>query len=244
MQKVKPHESPELPFERPPTEDELPYSDGMPMESHRHVLQCTMLTAPLRAHWRDRGDVFIASDMFVYFSEDQLKTEDFRGPDVFVALGVSPRGRKSWVVWYEGKGPDVVIELLSESTARRDRTEKKAIYQDKLRVPEYFWYDPYTEEFAGFMLVDGVYREVEPDAEGRLRSDRLDLLLTRWHGVYEAEEAPWLRWAEADGTLLPTDAEMAERERQAAERERERVAELEARLARYEQQFGRLDGED
>ncbi len=51
--------------------------------------------------------------MFVYFSAAQLKSEDFRGPDFFAVLGVPKAERKSWVVWQEGKAPDVVIELLS-----------------------------------------------------------------------------------------------------------------------------------
>lgn len=67
----------------------------------------------------------------------------------------------------------------------------------------------------------------------------LGLVLVRWQGTYRGEEAVWLRWAAPDGTLLPTDADAAERERQAADQARQRVAVLEARLARYEQEPGR-----
>jgi Uma2 family endonuclease len=38
-----------------------------------------------------------------------------------VVLDVPRRERKSWVVWEEEKAPDVVIELLSESTAKKDK---------------------------------------------------------------------------------------------------------------------------
>jgi Uma2 family endonuclease len=228
---------PEFPW--PPTEDELPYSDGMPMESLRHVLQMYLLMDPLMLAWKDR-DVFIGGNMFVYFSPDQVLTEDFRGPDMFVVLDVPKRDRKSWVVWQEGKGPDVVIELLSDSTAQRDRTEKKQVYQDRLRVPEYFWYDPYGDEFAGFLLRDGVYVPIEADEHRRLASERLDLMLVRWSGDFQGTEATWLRWATADGVLLPTPGEVAAVERQTAERERQRAEELAARLARYEQHFGAL----
>jgi len=48
------------------------------------------------------------------------------------------------VVWEEGKAPDVIIELLSESTATQDKTVKKEIYQNQMRFPEYFWYDPFN----------------------------------------------------------------------------------------------------
>ena len=39
-----------LGVELPPTEDELPYDDGMPMESERHVMQLQLLIEPLRRY--------------------------------------------------------------------------------------------------------------------------------------------------------------------------------------------------
>ena len=66
--------------------------------------------------------------MFVYYSLAQVRNRDFKGPDFFAVLGVPKGERKSWVVWEEGKAPDVVIELLSESTAQQDKTNKKQIY--------------------------------------------------------------------------------------------------------------------
>jgi hypothetical protein len=164
------------------------------------------------------------------------------------------------VVWQEGKGPDVIIEILSDSTRRRDMTVKKEVYATRLRAPEYFWYDPFTGERAGFILHGGEYVPIEPDQFDGLPSRILGLTLVRWRGVAEDIEATWLRWAAADGTLLPTPEEAegaraeaeqgraeAERARADAERERaeraeeeaaapqRRIAELEARLARYEQ---------
>ncbi|MGH2588846.1 MAG: Uma2 family endonuclease [Dehalococcoidia bacterium] len=254
MQKVHPDRLPDTDVPWPPTEDDLPSSDGMPMETHRHVLQMTLLMDVLMVLWADRTDVFVGGNMFVYFSPDQLLTQDFRGPDVFVVFGgVEARERKSWIVWQEGgRGPDVVIELLSESTAQRDKTEKKRIYQDRLRVPEYFWYDPFSAELVGFALLDGEYQPITPDAAGRLPCGPLDLTLRRWNGTYGGVEATWLRWATADGSLLPTAAELAaeqerraedeqrraDEERQRADRAEQRIAELEARLARIEAQLG------
>ena len=240
MQEVKPRTLPGTDRPWPPTQDELPSSDGIPMETHRHVLQSTLLTEPLRLHWRQRSDVFVGGNMFVYFRPDQVLTEDFRGPDVFVVRGVPRRVRKSWVVWEEGgRGPDVVIELLSESTAQFDKTEKKRIYQDRLRVPEYVWYDPYTAELAGFSLRDGAYEPIAADLAGRLPSRQLGLLLARWQGEYGGEEATWLRWAMPDGTLLPTGAELAAAAAQRADAERERAERAEQRLAELEQRLAR-----
>ena len=242
----------ELGVELPPTEDELPYDDGMPMESQRHAIQLQLLMDPLRLYWTDRHDVFVGGNMFVYFSLEQVRNQDFRGPDFFVALGVPKRERKSWVVWQEGKGPDVVIELLSDSTAARDKGEKKLIYQDRLRVPEYFWFDPFSGECVGFTLRDGVYVSIAMDAQERLFSQQLDLVLVQWEGIYQDLHARWLRWATVTGGLLPTPQEALEQEQQRAAEAQQRAAEaqqraaeaqqqaiaLEALLARYRERFG------
>jgi hypothetical protein len=72
----------------------------------------------------------------IYYSPNQLKSEDFRGPDFFVVLGAEKKERKSWVVWQEdGKYPNVIVELLSDSTASVDRGLKKEIYQNTFRTP-------------------------------------------------------------------------------------------------------------
>ena len=48
----------------------------------------------------------------------------------------------------------------------------------------------------------------------------LGLVLERWQGIYGDEQEPitWLRWATAEGQLLPTIEELAEQEKQRAER--------------------------
>jgi Uma2 family endonuclease len=213
-----------------PGENDLPYSDGIPMESHRHVLQMTLLRQTLTFHWADRQDFFVGGDMFVYFSQERIRSADFRGPDVFVVLDVPRRARKSWVVWQEGKGPDVVIELLSESTAELDRTVKKQIYQNELRVPEYFWFDPESGEFEGFALRERTYEALEPDPQGRLTSRVLGLCLAKWQGTYDREDGEWLRWCTSDGQYLPTPEEVVGQEREKADRARLR-AEAERRRA-------------
>jgi len=231
----------------PPTEDELPCEDGEPMETDPHVLQLELLRETLRLYWKDRRDFFVGGNMFVYFSLDQVKRRDFRGPDFFVALNVPHRTRKSWVVWQEGKGPDLVIEFLSDSTAEKDKGEKKRIYQDELKVTEYYWHDLFADDFAGFILREGVYEPIEPDEHGRLMSRKLGLALTRWNGEFRSVECQWLRWETPDGKLLPTGAEMAEQEhkqaqeaQQQAQAAQQRADDLEAMLARYRERFGEI----
>ncbi len=215
---------------RLPTQDELPYSDGEPMESEPHVYQIPLLVETLKLHWAERDDFFAGGNMFVYFSEAQVKHNDFRGPDFFVVMGVkNTRPRKSWVRWEEGKVPDLVIEFLSESTAAFDRGEKKRIYQDDMKVQEYFYFDLFSDEFAGFARHAGVYQPLRPDQRGRLSSAVTGLALRRWQGEYLGVTANWLRWETLDGHLLPTNYERAEQADGRAEQERVRAEQERAR---------------
>jgi Uma2 family endonuclease len=199
--------------EPPPTQDELPCDDGEPMETQRHKWQMDLLIETMDRWLEQRGAGYTGGNMFVYFDLAQTRGKYFRGPDFFAVLGV-PRGeRKSWVVWQEGRAPDVIVELLSQSTVSYDKHEKKEIYQDQLRVPEYFWFNPFNpEDRMGFCLNDGIYHAITPDERGRLLSPRLNLLLTLWQGIYRGLPGTWLRWETPEGELLPTDGEAARRE--------------------------------
>lgn len=65
--------------------------------------------------------------MFIYYSNTQARNRDFRGSDFFVVLNVDERmERQGWVVWKEnGHYPDVIVELMSPSTAEADTCVKK-----------------------------------------------------------------------------------------------------------------------
>ena len=168
-----------------PNQDQLPYEDGETMETQRHKMQMDLLIEGLDPWLEKREDGYVGGNMFIYFSQAQLKNQDFKGPDFFAVTGVSKKERKSWVVWEEEKAPDVVIELLSPSTANFDKTEKKQIYQNKMRVSEFFWYDPFdSEDFAGFSLNSGTYQPIVFNEQGWLISQSLGLALVRWSGSY------------------------------------------------------------
>ncbi|BAY18223.1 hypothetical protein NIES21_40670 [Anabaenopsis circularis NIES-21] len=212
----------------PPTQAELPYDDGVPMESARHKTQMDLLIDALIPWLEQREDGFVGGNMFVYYSLAQVRNKDFKGPDFFAVLGVPKGERRSWVVWEEGKAPDVVIELLSDSTAPADKNEKKLIYQNQMRVPEYFWYDPFNpDDLAGFSNEKGVYQPITINRQNQLVSQSLGLALQLWQGNYKGIDAIWLRWASLAGELLPTPEE---KERQRAEKERQRAEKAESQL--------------
>ena len=194
-------------------------ADQPPLESYLHLQQMMLLLNCLDWLWRDRQDYFAAGNLSIYYSARKLKSEDFRGPDFFVVLGTEKRPRKSWMVWEEeGRYPNVIVELLSDSTAKSDRGLKKEIYQTIFRTPEYFWFSPDTLEFQGFMLERGMYQPIQPNDRGNLWSEQLQLFL----GIYEGQ----LRFFSPEGELIPTPAETAEAEHNRGEKLAAKLREL------------------
>jgi Uma2 family endonuclease len=222
------------PVRRPPTLDELVTDGGEPMESERHIRQMRLLIESLD-EGLGRDDFYVGGNMFVYFSELQARQNDFRGPDVFVVLDTVRRERKAWVVWdEEGRMPNVVIELLSESTAHVDKGEKKLIYARSLRVAEYFLFDPFTKEFEGFTLdlMSREYVRKEPDARGFLRSLQLGLDLGAVTSEPWGRRDQWLRWIDDQGQPLLHSTEALRSERGRADREAKRADDEAERAAR------------
>ncbi|MBD2627667.1 Uma2 family endonuclease [Trichormus variabilis] len=195
------------------------YSDEPPVETELHLEQIMLLIKCLKWLWKDRYDFYAAGNLSIYYSPNQKKSEYFRGPDFFVVLGTERKTRKSWVVWEEdGKYPNFILEILSPSTANTDREYKKELYQNTFRTPDYFWFDPYTLEFAGFYLTNGKYQPLELNEKGHLWSEQLGLYL----GIYQG----LLRYFTPAGELVPTPEESAEQEARKAERLAAKLREL------------------
>jgi Uma2 family endonuclease len=211
-------------------ERDYPTADGIPMDSHGHVRNLSLLVdAYNRAQGEPHRD-FISGNIFVHYNPQIRGLRKFRGPDVLVVRDVPQRDRDAWVAWEEeGRLPNVVIELLSKSTRTFDLGGKKRIYEQEMRIPEYFWFDQKPGRVGGFRLVNGVYQEIAADAQGRYYSAELDLYLVSWLGEYDKERNRWLRWAARDGTLLPTREEGERQERGRADAERARAESAEAR---------------
>ncbi len=242
----------------PPRGEDLPSEDGEPMETFRHKKQMDLLLDSIEeAFFREgRRDFFAGGNMFLYFSETQSRRNDFRGPDVFVVLDTEWRDRRSWVVWEEdGRTPDVVIEITSDSTRSEDYGRKKDVYARILRVPAYYVFDPFTGRLDGFRLDPTArrYEPILPDARSLLPCAPLGLSLGVSPGTVYEIEAPWLRWFDRDGNVLPISRERlrdqerradderrrADDERRRADDERRRADEAERELARLREELAR-----
>jgi Uma2 family endonuclease len=216
---------------------ELVYDDGEPLETYWHTLELPLLAHLLRQAMVEQGrtDFWVGANVFVYYSVEQardvseevekgLPERAFRGPDVFWVGGVDPNPeRKIWIAWEEGgRLPDVIFEMLSPSTANKDRTEKRDLYARVFRTPEYFLYEPETRTLEGLRLAGRFYQPIQADENGRLWSEELGVLVGLWHGVVEDQEDDWVRLFRPDGSLVPSPDERAE----AAESENARLRAL------------------
>ncbi|CAN1210654.1 Putative restriction endonuclease domain-containing protein [Tumidithrix helvetica PCC 7403] len=208
-------------------------SDEPPLETPRHLEQLILLLTCLQWWWRDRQDYFASGNISIYYTPEQLTGKyKFRAPDFFVVLDTAQQERSSWIVEREGgKFPNVIIEVLSRSTAKVDQTTKKQLYQDTFLTPEYFWYDPRPtkRELKGFRLIDRKYQEIQPDNRGYLWSEQLQLYL----GI----AGEYARYFTAQGEVVPNFQEAtAQRdwqlrlEKQRAEREADRATQAEQRI--------------
>jgi len=119
----------------------------------------------------------------------------------------------------------VIIELLSDSTAKVDKGLKKQLYQNQFRTPEYFWFSPNTLELVGWRLTDSEYKIIPVSKNGWYWSQKLGLYL----GVWEDR----LRYLTVEGRLVPTPEEANLEEIRKAEIERQK-AEIEYKRAESE----------
>ena len=204
-------------------------SDEPEMESSLHYSQLALLVACLEWKWRGRNDFFVGASLTVYYSQQQLRNRDFRGPDFFLIKNTEKRPRYSWVVWEEdGRYPDLIIELLSDSTAKVDRNEKKVLYQNRFRTPEYFWFDPQDLEFSGFRLIGQEYQAIVANEFGRLWSEVLELYL----GIHDGK----LRYFTPDGELVSTPEEAALQAQQQATQAQEQATQAQEQAAQAQEQ--------
>ena len=217
---------------------EYPSSDGEPMAENEEQLYAMLDTiTTLREWYAGREDAHVGGDLLIYYAMND--NESRIAPDVFVVFGSDKTLRPSWKVWEEGKAPDIVIELASGSTWRRDMREKRDIYA-LMEVTEYWRFDPagsyFTPPLVGERLDDGEYAPlpVTLDDDGILRGHSgvlgLDFCVLS-NGdlrLYDPDSGQWLRtYAESEAALREESA--ARRQAEEENRQlRERLRQLES----------------
>ncbi len=156
-----------------------PDSNGEPLaetDFHAHLLM--NLRMALDIFFANREDVYVTGNIMFYYLEGN--PTEVISPDVMVCFGIPKGDRTSYKTWEEKDVvPSVVIEIASRGTWRKDRVEKKALYE-MLGVKEYYIFNPLEPKiapaFTAYRLEDGGFSTVKIE-NNRVKSEILELEL-------------------------------------------------------------------
>jgi Uma2 family endonuclease len=184
---------------------------------HRQVI--IDLIGALEIHFAGQP-VYVSGNLLLFYEPGNKRRHV--SPDVLVTRGLPLGPRLNYLVWQEGKPPDLVIEVTSKTTRHEDLRRKFLVYQDKVRVPEYFLFDPlgdYLEpRLQGFRLHGGKYVRIRP-VRGRLASRQLGLVL-------EAQGNALRLFDQKTGQALLAPRELAEQRSEEIARLRDEIERL------------------
>lgn len=188
--------------------NDYPSSDGRPMaETDRHREIMVDAIEVLKHRYQDDPNIYVSGNLLLFYEEGNKRRHV--SPDVFVIKGVPNLVRDNYLMWEEGKGPDVVIEITSRTTRKEDIKQKYDLYLNRLAVREYFLFDPLEEylkpSMQGFRRRARLFVAIRPVAD-RLPSQVLGLHLERSGSTLRF-------WDPISGAWVLTSQERFEQER-------------------------------
>jgi Uma2 family endonuclease len=128
-------------------------------EGRRHKKAKTSALDALGLHFGAIGrTMYLAEEMAVLYPGETVFT-----PDVLAVVGVAEPdddARMAWVVADEGKGLDLVIEVLHHGSRNKDLVDNVERYAS-LGIPEYFVYDRLHQRILGYRLPDAAARRYQ-----------------------------------------------------------------------------------
>lgn len=217
------------PFKPLPTHKDLPYEDGAFVRNTQEPYQSALLEeslAPVLRRLHPQGDYFIGKDTGLYWRIIEPPLRGCKAPDWFLVRGVphalDGEMRRSYVLWQEHIAPLIILEYATDGTAQElDRTPwegKFWVYEQVVHPPMYGIFEWDTGRLEVFHQVNERLEPMPANESGRYPVAPLGVELGVWRGRYSDFEAPWLRWWDAAGHLLPTPEEQVEEAHQRAER--------------------------
>ena len=213
-----------------------PTGDGKPMaEDTLHRKLMAYGCDALEYHFADRPDVYVAGNDFLYYEEGNVKARV--SPDCYVVIGVEKKRRKSYKMWEENHiPPAVVFEFTSKATQKDDIETKRPLYEQRLRIVEYFQFDPTGDylhpRLQGQRLAEGRYQNIEL-RDNRMYSEQLSLELVVEEErlrFYDPIRNEWLQTYEEAQAQRLAEAQRANAEAQRANAEAQRANAAEAAL--------------
>lgn len=205
-----------------PDHTQLPESDGAIVQNFQEHPQSILLTDAIRPvldKLHPDGQYCIGQDSGIYWQFTDPPLRGCVAPDWFYVPGVPPtldgQLRRSYVMWQELRAPLVVLEIVSgDGTEERDRTPDEGkywIYEHRIRPGYYGIYEVDPGRIEMHRLTGGHFEIMSPNERGHFPIVEMGAELGIWQGSYLGANLPWMRWYDANGVLLPTGHERAER---------------------------------
>ena len=191
----------------------------------------------------------------------EVVRHDVRIPDMIVSRDSDPDlvlEQRGYAIDSQGKPPDFVLEVASQTTGVMDYTRKRSDYE-RYGVLEYWRFDPtgghyHDAALAGDRLIDGRYEPIEiewlDDNRCRGYSDALGLYLCWEYGellwydpvaedYLQTHESDYIR-ADQEAARADQEADRADQEAARADQEADRADQEADRAERAEAELRRL----
>jgi Uma2 family endonuclease len=229
------------PLQYLPTAEELPDTDGKPVDNELQILVASLLADILTWLWRARTDWFWGINMGIYYDPDKSAIV----PDGFLSLGVQrftgTGGRLSYVLWHEKQPPILAIEFVSKTYG--NEYEKKFDEYASFGVSYYVVYNPqyyHRDKHNPFEVYRLVNQEYVLQSGEPVWLAEIGLGIGRGQGTYRGWTREWLYWYDEHGNQLLPSEEIATAERQRAEQERQRAEQERQRAERLAERLRQL----
>jgi len=207
-----------------PDVSKLITEDDTPVDNQFSEKQMRLLTESIHASWNP-GFPFVAmANVGVYVALNRPAIV----PDVLVTTHVEPlqdllhqehRAYFSWM--YDGKSPDVVIEIVSNK--KGGEMESKLRNYQHMGVSWYAVLDPAHYITDQTLTVYAMSRN-QCREQTELKLGEIGLGLMLWEGEFEGVPCQWLRWCDKAGQMLLTGKDSAEVQAKRADAEAKRAA--------------------
>jgi len=198
-----------------PGSEELPCSDGSPVDNENQITIPVWLLEVLRQIWGERRDWFFGFRMGVYDPEGQRQRAPLLIPEGFLSIGVERHkrgglGRLSYVLQEERNIPPIFALGMVFQTYRGQYGSKFERY-GCLGVKYYVIYNrEYSrrdrhEPFEVYKLVEGMYERQEGEPYWM---EEVELGIGRVRGEIDGISQEWLGWYDRQGNpyLLPSQS--------------------------------------
>jgi Uma2 family endonuclease len=205
-----------------PTEEDLPYSDGKPVDSELQLLAGFLLRVILNHIWADRFDWLFAVNLGIYADP----YEPAISPDAFLSLGVerireNQKLRLSYLVYNEKVMPQWVLEVVSQTPGGEYTT--KFLRYAEMGVLYYVIYNPSHQRrdkhglFEVYRLQQGEYILQEGNP---IWMPEIGLGIGHEKSYQEGLNRDWLFWYNEQGERYLPPGNALEQEKILREREK------------------------